>query len=279
MFDMTLCIIWRNNNTVHMAADSRLSFGSARADIAIKISREYYSIRGADQGANRGAVIADGDVAFCFAGSGSGSVFMKESLSGILGELQAVPGWHGVSFADTAGLIFEAYKIITLRLTAAIFDAGFVDLVVAGLCPVQGDYRTFICKTKVIKSGEGATQEHTLTEVLSDQPSHMFIGNGAPSARTKVAALGRSPTSRDLLRILKEVIDDPTVPGVGGAIQYGFFDKTTFATRGILEVTPGDDVDPSQIHYWRGALDLRDQAFEDKFGISYPMIALDEFFP
>lgn len=79
------------------------------------------------------------------------------------------------------------------------------------------------------------------------------------------------PHSLDMVRILREVIDDPLVRSVGGSIQFGRFVGRTFSTSGIVE-TSADEDGVANVHYMRGALDLNDEAFGDKLFISYPLL-------
>ena len=278
---MTLCVIWKDNTTIHLASDSRLSFGSTgNADIAIKVSREPYSIRGPD-GPNGavGKILAFGDLAFCFAGSGLGAVFMKDSLSGVLSQLQVVPGWHGFALRNVAGLVFETYLAISNKLMAVLQEKAFVSLVIAGYCAETSSYRAFLCEPHIGRTNTDGRQAFGMREILNEGSDHLFIGSGNGEADAAVTALGSRPTSLDFMRILKTVIDNPQINGVGGSIQYGRFNRDSFSTFGIIEISQGDDYDPAGVHYWRGALDLREASFENRFSISYPLISLSNFYP
>ena len=276
---MTLCLIWRAEGALQFASDSRLRFGSAEADIAIKIGREKYRIMGAGMIGRNSPPLAEGDLAFCFAGSGVGASFMKESLAGVLGGMQAVQGWNDHSFAGVAALVFEVYKAISRKLTAAIFDVGFVDLVVAGLCAVEGHHRAFRCRPAPGQQDEKGRQLYLMTEILRSGPPYVLFGSGASAAQARINAGAAPANSGDMLRILKEVIDDPQVGDVGGSIQFGQFVGTSFSTSGILEVATNPDDGIARAHYWRGALDLGDAAFEDKFILGYPLLQLSDFYP
>ena len=255
-------MVWRDAATIHFACDSRLSFGATiPADIAIKIVRDRYVIRGPDRYGVPGAVIAEGDIGMCFAGSGLGSVFLKESMTGVLGKLQAVPGHTNVCLDSIAALIFAAYKVITAKLCESLGPTGRSIFVIAAHCPAQKRPRAFemSCDTQ---------GQYTCDEVLIAS-GHVVLGSGATAAQNLIAGLGALPVSRDYLKILRSVIDDASIPGVGGSIQYGRLEKNKFQTFGVISTSEG-------VHYWRGALDLRDDAFERQFVINYPYLQLDD---
>lgn len=91
---------------------------------------------------------------------------------------------------------------------------------------------------------------HLFSEVLVDD-GHEFLGSGKSKASS---LLPTAPTDRDFFEVLRKLINDNSVPGVGGNIQYGNFEGKLFRTFGIGEWAKG-------AHYWRSGIDLNNQDF------------------
>lgn len=261
---VTLCAIWRCDATVHFASDSRLSFGATAADIAIKVVRAPYCIRGPRDEGSVSELLAQGDLGICFAGSASGSMFMKEAIMEVLPHMQAVPGYTDVSMANMAAFVFRAYRVVSRSLTQQIDEKGLSTAVIAGYCPVQKTLRAF-------KFSTTPQNEALSSEVLLADGDYDFIGSGSNDARKLVAALGHVPTTSDFIKVLQAVIEDPAVNGVGGKIQYAKFAGERFQTYGVWEQD-----DDGGVHYWRGPLDLHSPDFnnDDTFLLGYPLIDL-----
>ncbi|HEX5182896.1 MAG TPA: hypothetical protein VFW19_07055 [Allosphingosinicella sp.] len=270
---MTLCAIWRDEGRIHMASDSCLTVGPGRtANIGIKVARERFVVRAADDPARQKPPAAAGDVAFCFAGMETGAVHMKEALAAILGNLRLRPGADEIRFEGIARLAFAAYKAVAGAMGAAIAQKGFSRVVVAGLCPAGGDYRAFCFSTRIDEADECAPVGHHMDEILARRRNVFFIGSAAAAARARARALARPPTTRDILAILQAAIDDPGQPSVAGRLQYGRFEGPDFRLMGVRETA-------RDTHAWRGALDLGSAEFGRDFAIDYPLIPLEGFEP
>ncbi|MEK9845641.1 hypothetical protein [Thalassospira sp.] len=271
---MTLCAIWEHDGMFHLASDSRITFGQAGiADIAIKIGREYYAIYGPSDNDGNKEKIASGDLAFCFAGSGIGAIFMKESLSGILTELQVVPGQADISMAGLSQLIFEAYKAISIELGKVLKDNSFVDLIIAGHCIEEKKYRSFRIYPIPFDQNSHASQKYQIEEILHGESKYLFIGSGKNFAQSEFTKQTEGGLSKKILKTLWNVIKDNSRDDVGGSLQYGRFNNKKFQTYGVMEYTDNNDYG---ISYWRGALDLRLKEFDDKFCITYPYVIIDD---
>jgi hypothetical protein len=264
---VTLCATWRLDGNVHFASDSRLTIGRTEADIAIKVVRVPYCISGPRNPDDSHDQIAQGDLGMCFAGSASGSMFLKESIVEVLSHLYAAPGYTDTSMENVAAFVFGAYRAVSRTLTQKIQERGLSTVVMAGYCAVQKRLRVFKLTTT-------RQNEVSYREVLLTEGEYEFTGSGATAATERVNALGRAPTSLDFVEVLKAVIDDPNVNSVGGKIQYGKFWGTRFTTFGVLEASAED----GRVHYWRGPLDLHLPDFNnaDSFVLGYPLIDLTD---
>jgi hypothetical protein len=152
--------------TIHFASDSRLSLGVAAADIAIKVVRAPYRISGQRDQGGPPEIIAQGELGMCFAGSASGSMFMKEAIIEVLPYLVAAPGYTDISMANVAALVFRAYRAMSRTLTEQIGNRGLSTVSIAGYCPEQKKLRAFKLTTN-------QQNEASSTVLPSDQPPQL----------------------------------------------------------------------------------------------------------
>ncbi len=259
---MTLCMAWKSDDTVHFASDSRLTIAKdSYADVGIKVLTLPLTILNpAQQDSNAPRTIAlQTDLGMCFAGSAVNSLMIKESIVEVLKGLQHAPGYTDTSMEGIANFVFTAYKIISKEICqTSIGKNGIADILIAGQCTQAKSLRVFQLSTDRLN-------KHTITEILTDR-AHVFLGTGAVVAEEN---LPQSPNDRDYFNVLKLVIEDNTVPTVGGHIQYGCFKGHKFVVYGLVELASPD------VHYWRGALDLNSKEFmagHSSFVPSFPYI-------
>lgn len=243
---MTLCVAWRTDNNVHFASDSRISFASkSYADVGIKVLSIPYNLYSPSPERN---LDFSGELGMCFAGSAVNSFVIKESILEILKDIQYAPGYSDISMDALSQLVFATYREISkLVCETSIGGNGRAALIIAGWCNEKNCIRSFLMLTS-------DQNVHSCEEVLSEQNKHIFIGNADAKAEH---LLTKNPTNSDYLYTLKNIIDDDSVPGVGGHIQYGNFNGKHFKVYGITEF----DQLAGKVHYWRGALDINSDDF------------------
>ncbi|KZB65345.1 hypothetical protein AUP42_18125 [Thalassospira lucentensis] len=271
---MTLCAVWKHENTLHLASDSRVNLGAAgRADIAIKIGREHYSIYAPYDRNFEKVEIASGDLAFCYAGSGLGAIFMKESLSDILNELQIVPGEHEASLSSVVKVVFEAYKVISIKLAEILQSLAFVHLIVAGFCRHSNCFRAFQMLPIPFDSSASSIQEYQMEEVLVGNSNYLFFGSGKGEAEKEFQKQYEDGLSLRIIRTFKNIIKNNLRDDVGGSLQYGRFEQGVFKTFAEKE---NDTESQAGVRCRRGALDMRAPELERLFSFEYPWVILDE---
>ncbi len=247
---MTLCMAWKNNETVHFASDSRLTvIQSSFADVVIKISTLPITIYDpAQENSNAPRTVAHNAVlGMCFAGSAVNSLTIKESITEILKSLQHVPGHTDISMDGIASFVFKVYQMISEEVCKTdLGTTGIASILIGGNCTKKKAVRVFHLSTD-------PNFYYTITEVLTDR-NHFFVGSGVRQAEDD---LPQNPTIIDYLNILKSIINDDKFPTVGGNIQYGCFKGSGFVVYGLVEFA-------EVVHYWRGALDLNSQKFMDE---------------
>jgi hypothetical protein len=244
---MTLCVVWRKDDEVNFASDSRVTLApKSYADVAIKVLSLPYNIYSpSDSTTGLRSLDVSGELGMCFAGSAVNSLFIKESVAEVLKSLQYVPGYSNIGMDGLATFVFKAYRLISTKVCGTVLAGnGRAAIVIAGWCFVNERIRTFILETS-------NQNEHTCQEILTEPNQHYFIGSGKRNAEARLPA---NPSNIDYLKALRSVIDDPLEETVGGSIQYGRFEGGNFKISGIAELN-------KDVHYWRGALDLNSTEF------------------
>ncbi len=180
----------------------------------------------------------------CFAGSAINSLLLKETVVELLRDIQYAAGYSDTSMDGLAAFVFKAYKLISQNICATTMrERGRAEILLSGHCSRMNSLRSFLLTTDNMN-------HHSFSEVLVDD-GHEFLGSGKSKARN---LLPIAPTDRDFFEVLRKVINDDSVPGVGGNIQYGTFEGKLFRIFGIVELAEG-------VHYWRGGIDLNSQNF------------------
>lgn len=258
---MTLCIVWRDGQSIKFCSDSRLSFGEATtSDFGIKIVRMPFRIFGPNDENGERELIVAGDLGLCFAGSAIGALMTKDALFELVSNLQAVPNYHDTGMDGIADFVKRGFEVISKEVSQALFERGKTKIVFAGYCDKQKCHRAFAME-------RDANNQFQFDEILKQSPDHIFVGSGSTAAELCQSATPM--TDREAVRILQAVIDDPAVDGVGGNIQYGRFNGKRFQPYGVAQL---DDA----VHYWRGPLDLNGPAFDQANGLisNFPLLDL-----
>lgn len=259
---MTLCFAWREANTICLASDSRLSFGKSRCDAGIKVSRLPFRIVDASEEGKSEQVLAAGDIGLIFAGSSAAALMTKEALSELVSDLQGTPIFQKVDMDGISDLMFRGFKVITKDIGSAISQSAATSILFAGYCTSAHSLRAF-------RMEMNTQAQHSLQEVLHNTGDFEVIGSGAKQAKP---LLPLTPNRHDLLRVLKEVIQDDHIEDVGGSIQFGEFRGVRFQPFGVANL--GASV--RGVGYWRGPLDLNGNDFDQVNGLLTRFPYLDQ---
>ncbi|WP_417442062.1 hypothetical protein [Idiomarina sp.] len=245
---MTLCIAWRNEDTVHYFSDSRLKTAeNSYADVGIKVLTLPVKIYSPSDEKGEKQLFHTLEIGMCFAGSAVNSLTLKESLVELLENLQHVPGYTNFSMDGLAKFIFSAYRSISKAVCAtSIGRNGTACIMFSGMCPHEDRIRSYILETD-------ASNCHSYKEILTSNGALEVIGSGKSQAE---AALKTKTLSKiALLDTLDTIIQDQKNDSVGGPIQYGYFVGSTFKCCGVAVIESGT------VHYWRGGLDINSSEF------------------
>src|ERR1051326_7949997 len=134
---MTLCIAWRNANSVQFISDSRVSdMSGGYSDMAVKVTAIPVAIR--DPRIDN-EVVYDRPLGLCFAGQISSAYAIQQTLTQLMSNLAVDPIKGIISFDQFAILIREIYQ----KLATEYWSNGLVaqsylpEFVVCGYCPEE----------------------------------------------------------------------------------------------------------------------------------------------
>jgi hypothetical protein len=261
---MTLCIAWKSiEGQIHLAADSRVSFGGRSADVAVKVASLPYRVVGVSDGSTLPPVIQQGEIGLACAGSTTAMFALKETIAEILLHLQSKKN-GSISLLGICEIIFEIYRKVLPQVVAAMDGPnGVVNVIVTGYC-----HSTMIPEAYLIETNM-QNQSSIRPILLAGGAQFELLGNGAKAAREFLSTI-TMPSREHFLNALQSVIDDPNTAGVGGHIVYGCTGEATFTTFGVSEVNNGD------VSYWRAGLNFNDSVFltgnRDELLVQYPML-------
>lgn len=249
---MTLCFVWRTDDNVYFASDSRLTFGSNGCDAAIKVCRIPFNIYAPAFAGQNAPLITSGELGMAFAGSSVAALMTKEALAELVRDLQGAPNYHSLDMDGVADVMFRGFSVITREIGQALFGRVATSIVFAGYCISNQALRTF-------RMTINALNVLSIDEILLQVGDVEIFGSGTSAAEK---LLPSSRTSNAIVQTLQSVIDDPSCPDVGGSIQYGHFNGTQFVTVGIAKINPD-----GAVGYWRGPLDMNGKDFDQVSGL------------
>ena len=212
---MTSCIAWNEQGRLYFAADSRISLGAAPPiDACAKIVRLPINVRILGTENDR----LDFAVGLAFAGSFITANTVQQILLELLPLAQVAPERVKISLPLFVNIIKQVFEDVTRQVCGSMFDAGMAELLVSRYCPDSNTLRLFhIESSKVDGSLIFTTNELSLSEPA-------FIGSAAGVAR----ALAHNRPLYELPSVLRTIIHDESVPGVGGPIQFGRAESENF---------------------------------------------------
>ncbi|MCM0084523.1 hypothetical protein L4X63_23385 [Geomonas sp. Red32] len=225
---MTLCIAAKIGDTITFAADSRLTFGdNGHVDFAVKVLRVPVVVTSALGPSGSPQEIYKHDLGLCIVGNAINSYLVKETVSEVLQHLQYYDFQPTFSLEVLCNYVKKIYEKFSLDLGQVLNNWKAV-LIIGGYCPQTERDRAFVFDFATDYCRE-VPSFATMTEILTDNDIK-FYGSGAEKAE-ELYACGTT----DPYHILKAVIDDQGVPGVGGAIQSGRFEGGNFKMKVIEE--------------------------------------------
>lgn len=273
---MTLCVTWRWEENVCMAADSSIVYaqrgtlplgGIKVLDVPVKITTPPIGrmIPDAAGGlkfvAERpGDVLYDHRAALCFCGGYLGAYLVKEVVSDVLCHIRNAQGKAPISFEAIARLAFRFYTDVCRTLTAEKFsEHDACHMILAGYCPTTNQVRVFHFMLNSLNMPSFA-------EGLTDRPfSYVAIGSGEKRFedlfRPDLAA-GGVRVHFQIPRRIRDVIRQGK-PDVAGTLQFAAYDSASKNFR-LYGFADRDDSGSPPKCYIRGTdLEQTSEAIDD----------------
>jgi hypothetical protein len=278
---VTLSVLWRSYDGLHIASDSRMSFSTlGHADIGVKVMRLPIRVIGTDLDKHGSLIVLfERTYGFSYAGSLANAATFKQFIEDLLLDVQYVSQDVPLSFDELCRFLCHFCEKVSTEVVASLTEAGRYTFCVAGLCPQS---KRLHGARFDISQANGRSQA-TFEEVAAVDGEYVALGTGAAQFESTIA--GQAVTKRNVLLAVNRVIDQKSISTVGGDIQYGSFDNNgNFTIYGLIRISVEEAEDEGK-HYgpskqrayrYRG-FDLYEgwRAVDDRFWPSPTFIELD----
>lgn len=224
---MTIVAAWRHHsNNLAIASDSRISGFKEHVDHCVKIFPIPITIRGvSDYNTENQPPIYSNNLGIAFCGKSDVAYMIATAASILLSNVQAIPVIHEISMdniSEFVKLVFE--KIITSSFKMFLDDSN-PEIIVTGYCPSQSRIRAF--KLFTSDATEDGFSNYFNTEILNTD-GICFLGSGKNEAYSRY----EKQTNKNPIKIIRELIESPDYPDIGGDIQFGDYSNNSFAVKG-----------------------------------------------
>jgi hypothetical protein len=222
---MTLCIAWKNRNTIEFWSDSRISFDNgSHVDLAVKVVKipiNLYKI-------NEDSPTYKFDWGLCFAGGTNTIYYIKDFIFENLLRLEYFDSKVDVSAELIIDYVKKIYQIACSKYILTLQKQGVCQLIIGGYCPKENKIRVFKLSFIEFNSTDGIDEAVIETlELFGDDKNIEFIGSGKDKADDLYKEGLKTPN-----KILEKIIDENLVDTVGGQIQCGVFEYLNFDIKG-----------------------------------------------
>lgn len=242
---MTLSILWRSEGRLHLASDSRMSFGAAgSADIGIKVMRLPVRVVGTELDEHSQLErLFESSYGFCYAGSLANAATFRQLIEDLLLDVQYIATDVPLSFDEICRFLCHFCAKVSTEVVSRLSENGVYTFFVAGLCPLTNQLRG----ARVHLMQAAGQTVASFEEVARHEGECIAVGTGAAEFDRLFA--GQVVTLRSVLLTLNQVIDQGLVDTVGGDIQYGSFDRDAkFTVSGVARISIEEAEDAGK-HY------------------------------
>lgn len=229
---MTCAIVWRVDDQIHLASDSRLTIKSSAdvevyADVGVKVMSLDIGVSDTSGHLNS---IFSGTYGFCYAGRLTSAATFKNFIEEILKDMQYVGDKANITFLEICKYIELVSSELTDAFREQMWGKEEWEFIVCGWCPLLKTQKAASFKF-VYKSGN---VKATFAEVVIGNGEFVVIGQG--TGEVTDALFGQQLTTELVLRSLYGLIQNSDFHTVGGDIQYGTIQKEScrFYVWGIV---------------------------------------------
>lgn len=242
---MTLSLLWRSEGRLHLASDSRMSFGTAGStDIGVKVMRLPIRILGCDLD-DTGALntLFAQTYGFAYAGSLSNAATFKQFIEDILIDVQYVDTATPLSFEAICDFLRHFSERISTEVVSRLAQHGNYTFLIAGYCPLEERLRG----ARFTLSQDAGRSVASYEEIAQEDGQYVAVGSGAAEFEKYIA--GQEVSCRSVLLALNKVIDSEAVDSVGGDLQYGSFGTgRNFTVFGITRISQ-EEAEDGDVYY------------------------------
>ncbi|MFC4724438.1 hypothetical protein AB6B38_07265 [Glycocaulis abyssi] len=236
---MTVVAVHKNPQGIHLISDSRLTIGSSKIDVGVKVCAIDYRIFGARNPDGTQPELATGRFGFCFAGSSLTAYAVKESIAEIVYNIQTTIDKRLLSFRHLSEIVFDAYVALSTEIASYLSKNSFATIVICGKLPADNEPRAFWLKLR----DDGSVDS---SEVDFQQSNSTIFGSGEKFIdKDKREGLGA------LAHEINRICNDGSVDDVGPPIQFGRCDS-----QGNFKCFGQIIIDDNGVQHARAGIDL-----------------------
>lgn len=254
---MTLCIAWRKGGKIKFASDSRVSLDDEHyADIGIKIMQIPVKIKNPTP-VQTGIedVVYEYTLGMCYSGDTTNALLIKETIAEVLQNLQLHPFYTDFSLKGISRVITKFLENTSNHLKSGLDWDSDIEFMIGGYCPSIENVTVF--KFQLVEYDDH--YETICDEVLQDEDDIEIMGSGRESAEYLIDELNIK-AGKSLLKVIRDVCANDSIPSVGGYLQYGHFENNNFKIFGVQDYKIHPDGEFEYIYAYRGSV-----LYKDKF--------------
>lgn len=232
---MTLCLAWKQGQKIYFASDSRLtnSDNTVLTNYASKIFKIGVVIHNQFPETFSGLPekpIHQTTYGLCFSGSYLNGSILSDTIDNFLSNILVGP-YSDISIDNLSNIAFAIYKQVSQQLMEINNCKGLSEVLFGGYCLKTNNFKLFKFFPKGFVSGQ--ILEFGKEEINLDCQT-ILLGD-EPAKQKAQELLKKIDTDYTRYHLLREIIQDMTLPTVGGNIQVGCFQPREFKTHGIVE--------------------------------------------
>ena len=232
---MTLLAVWKSDDTLFFAADTRLStpgnVGSQRlTDHGVKLIPFSMNCFGPGADGFFTNLLLKRQFVLGFAGSSLVAQQTSLAISVFLGNLGAHPGTDFPSLQDIANLAARLIQQYTAEMAQLYSNPqqSVTECIVAGRCAQEDELQVFGLRTRICATSQPAITTSAI-EVYPSQDLSDPLLLGDTTAREAMKSALSVPSPSTPLKILEGLVDESTTADViGGGVQLGWIQKDDY---------------------------------------------------
>jgi hypothetical protein len=257
---MTLCLVWQIRDEIFFLSDSRLTGGEKsvvsndatkifKVDVKIYLPLQHEDKTPFDEptiDTSEPPLHYQSTFGLCFTGSYMNGSLFADTIEEVLSNIQICslddtsPIRSDYSIDNLSKLAFDIYQQVSRQLMQTNGSNGLSEILFGGYCPMNKCFKLYRFYPKPIISNE--TLQFDCEQINLEELNGKLFFLGDKDAKAKAATLmAKISKNYTCFHLLREVINDASVPTVGGNMQAGRFRFNEFKTMEIAENSMTED--------------------------------------